>query len=165
MKAARFVGFAAVATTLLYACAAEPAPAPVPEAAPHGKPDAPVTLEVDSVDLGARRFEVRVTATPSVSVQSLRLQLLVPAGVSSEEEDRPLVFGATAAGAARTLTRHVWLTVPGADVVADVRVDAGQGTRNRAHLVRLGAPRPARAAMRTDTVVLPNGDRVEEVRP
>ena len=60
--------------------------------------------------------------------------------------------------------RHLRLTVPGADVVVDVRTDDGVHQRNRAEIIRLGAAKPAEAPAHTNTVILPNGDKVEEVR-
>jgi hypothetical protein len=158
MQIWRWLGVAAA--VLGTACAAEPLrPA-------NEKPAAPVTLRVDTVDLGSRRYEVRVSATPTADVSALDLSLLVRAGAAGEEAQASQHFGATAAGRTRVLVRHVRVdaAATGADVVADARVTSAAGTRNRAEVVRVGAPAPALAPKPATRLVLPNGDRVDEVR-
>ena len=161
MKHSRWV--LAVLVAGLAACAAEPAR---PVAAQHEseKPQAPVTMKIDHADKGGGRYEVKLVATPSASVKSAQLRLILPAGVTSEEEDKPAAFGPTSAGKPLQLVRHLRLTVPGADVVVDVRTDDGVHQRNRAEIIRLGAAKPTEAPAHTNTVILPNGDKVEEVR-
>jgi len=143
---------------LVAACAAEPV------RGHRGKPEAPVKLEMTSVALGQRRFEVHMTATPTADVDDVKLRLVLPDGVRGEEPG-PRGFGKTAAGTARAFTWHVQLSVPGADIVGDARVVSGVSTRNRAQVVHLGAASPIEASAPATTIVLPNGERVEEVRP
>jgi hypothetical protein len=149
----------AVLSVWVVACAAEPRPV-------HGsdKPQAPVSLKVTQANQGGGRYEITLVATPTDNVKSAQLRLILPAGVTSVEEDKPVAFGASAKGHSLTLTRHVQLTVPGADVIADVRIDDGVSQRNRPQIIRVGAARPAEAAKPTTQVTLPNGDVVEEVR-
>jgi hypothetical protein len=159
MNPSRWLGLALAAVWFI-ACASEPT-RPVHES---DKPTAPVSVKAVSTDLGGGRYEVRVVATPTTDVRLAQLRLLLPAGVSSEEDDQPIVFRAVSSGRALTLVRHLHLKLDGADVVADVRVDSGAGMRNTGAAVRLGKPAPARPSARTTRVVLPNGDVVEEVR-
>ncbi len=148
------------AVGMLGACAAEPSR----PARGHDKPGAPVTLKVQSVTKGSGRFEVHVVATMTEDVRSAQLRLILPEGVKSEEDDKPVSFGPTGKGKSLTLTRHLQLSVDGADVIADVRVDDGMTTRNRPQIIHVGKARPAEAPVHHDTVTLPNGDKVEEVR-
>jgi hypothetical protein len=151
----------AVLAVWVAGCAAEPS-RPV-----HGneKPQAPVSLKVDQVDQGGGRYAITVVATPTDDLKSAQLRLILPAGVTSLDDDKPMAIGATPKGHGLTLTRHVQLDgVAGADVVADVRVDDGATRRNRAQIIRIGAARPAEAPRPVTTVTLPNGDKIEEVR-
>src|SRR5262245_41754154 len=127
-------------------CAAEPVRPPRSD-----KPEAPVTLKVEQTDQGGGRYEVRVTATAREELRSAQLRLILPAGVTSDEEDKPVAFTATPSGKSLTLVRHLHLGVDGADVVADVRVDDGRSTRNRAQIIRLGKARPTEAPQPTHT--------------
>jgi hypothetical protein len=148
---------------LMAACATEPVQKSAAQEAHVGKPSAPVQLDVRSVALGDQRFEVQLTATPTSDVDDVFVRLLLPEGVRAEEQD-PAHFGRTSKGTARRFTYHVRLSVPGADIVGDARVTSGASTRNRAQIVRLGADKAAEAPQRTTTIVLPSGERVEEVR-
>lgn len=150
----------AVLSVWAAACATEPS-RPV-----HGsdKPQAPVSLKVAKSDQGGGRYEITLVATPTDDVKSAQLRLVLPAGVTSVEADKPVAFGPTQKGRTLTLTRHVQLTVPGADVFAEVRVANGGVERSRGESFRIGAAKPAEAAKPTTRVTLPNGDVVEEVR-
>ena len=159
MMWSRWWGITAV--VVLSACAAEP----TRSVHGHDKPQAPVGLTASARDMGGGRFEVKVVATAREELRSAQLRLILPTGVTSEEDVRPLAFGAVGKGKSLELVRHLHLSVGGADVIADVRVDDGVSTRNRAHVFRVGTAKPAEAAAHTTTVTLPNGDRVEEVRP
>ena len=132
----------------------------------HGsdKPQAPVSLKVTQANQGGGRYEITLVATPTDDVKSAQLSLVLPEGVTSVEENKPVAFGASVKGRSLTLTRHVQLSVPGADLIADVRVDNGVSQRNRPQIIRVGAAKPAEAAKPTTRVTLPNGDVVEEVR-
>ena len=158
MRLQRWLG---LLLALLSACASETA-RPVQH---NGKPAAPVKLAVDQVAKGGGSYEVSVVATPTRDLRSAELRLILPAGVSAEEGDKPASFGPSAAGKPLTLVRHLHLSVDGADVVADVRVDDGITTRNRAHVLRVGAAKPPEAPRPVNTVTLPSGEKVDEVRP
>jgi hypothetical protein len=143
---------------LLTSCAAE-APR-----IPHGKPVAPLTLQVELIERGQQRFEVRAIAVPTANVAGLLLRLHLPAGAVLEEGEEAYRFGATAVGTSRSQLWHIKLSVPGADVIAEARVVDGNHERNRAHVVRLGEPKAAEKPAPTTEIVLPNGVRVQEVR-
>jgi hypothetical protein len=157
MKLSRWLVLTVLA---LAACAGEPA-RPVRG---HDKPQAPVSLKVDSVDRGGGLVEVSVVAVPSEALEKATLRLILPAGVTADEGDKPVEFGAVAAGKPLTLVRHLHVGVEGADVVADVRVDNGVSVRNRAQVFRAGKAKPPEEPRHYNTVTLPSGDKVEEVR-
>lgn len=119
-------------------------------AAPHrGKPTAPVTLRLDVARAGDG-YRVTLTATPTRDVPSLELML----------DGTRRAFGATAAGASRTLAVDVRLA-PGAgrDVIGAARA----GGRSRATSRRVGTAAP-RTTRRVVTRTLPDGRTVGEVR-
>ena len=150
----------AVLSVWVAACAAEPS-RPMRGS---DKPQAPISLKVAQSDQGGGRYEITLVATPIDDVKSAQLRLVLPAGVTSVEADKPVAFGPTQKGRTLTLTRHVQLTVPGADLIGEVRVDNGASERNRIVAFRLGTAKPAEAPKPTTRVTLPNGDVVEEVR-
>jgi hypothetical protein len=95
-------------------------------------------------------YEVRIVAIPTRDVPTIELSL---AG-------KRVSFGATAAGQRRELTTVVIVRPSeGADIIGSART-AG---RNRAEVLRVGAAKQ-RAVKRVNTVTLPDGRQIGEVR-
>jgi hypothetical protein len=143
---------------LAASCASQPA------RVTPAKPTAPVTLQVETVERGDQRFEVRASAIPTQNVDSVLLQLRLPEGAVLEQGEALTSFGPTPVGVARSLSWRVKLSVPGADIVAEARIVNGVQARSRAHVVRLGAALPPEKQPAKTEITLPNGVRVEEVR-
>jgi hypothetical protein len=130
----------------------------------QGKPTAPATLQLDSKDLGGRRFQVTLTATLSDNVDDVELSFVLPPGATIEEGSTSQRFGAGIRGNQRTLVRHVVLAEDGGDIVGAVRTRASGVNRNKPIRKRLGTPAPAEAPKPTTTITLPDGTQVQEVR-
>jgi hypothetical protein len=131
----------------LAACSSTPAAPPHPSE----KPSAPVTVSIDDRDLGGGDHEITLTATPTVDIAALTLTL----------DGRDVSLGATAQGQTRTIATRVHLAPgDGRDVIGGVTA----GHRNRAAVVHIGAA-VEQASRPATTYQLPDGTRVEEVRP
>ena len=120
----------------------------------HHKPIAPVTIELTQRSLGGTDYEVTLTARPTRDVDSLELRV-------DGRIDRVVRAGANVV---HTLTVRVHLVDASQDVVGGATVRIGNLRRNVAEIVTLGKPK-ARALPPSQIVTMPDGTRVEEVRP
>jgi len=128
------------------ACSSTPS-APLPSE----KPSAPVTVSIDDRDLGGGDHEVTLTATPTVDVAALTLTL----------DGRDVSLGASTRGQTRTISTRIHLAPgDGRDVIGGVTA----AHRNRAAVVHVGAAVEQTSRPPT-TYQLPDGTRVDEVRP
>jgi glucose/arabinose dehydrogenase len=147
------------AVVALAACRAEAPPAPPapPAAAPTPKPQAPVAVHVTGHPVADGTWEVVLDATPERDVDALELTL---------PGRREVLRGVRAGETRRLVTRVSVAPGAGLDVAAGATTIVGAARRNRAALVRVGAPDPsARALAPARTVILPGGAPVAEVRP
>jgi hypothetical protein len=122
---------------------------------PHGKPQAPVDVRMETRPSGGDSYEVTLVATPHVAVKSLELAL----------DGRTTMVGPTAAGQRRTVTTRVSLgQLRGREIVGSAAVDVGTHRRRAAATAQLGEATAA-VAPPYRIVRLPDGTDVAEVRP
>jgi hypothetical protein len=130
------------------------------------KPEAPVAVAIASHQQSTNRYELTITATPSAPVDSVVLELVVPAGATADR--MRATFAATRTGEARVLTAIVTTTAETTDVAGVARVPVAAGDRgapivmSRSTAFVLGAPH---AQPVTRTYALPDGESAREVRP
>lgn len=120
----------------------------------HQKPTAPVAIELTQRSLGGTDYEVTLTARPTRDVDSLELRL-------DGRIDRVV---RARANVVHKLTVRVHLVDASQDVVGGATVRIGNQRRNVAEIVTLGKPKP-RVLPLAQIVTMPDGTRVEEVRP
>lgn len=121
----------------------------------HHKPTAPVRIELTQRLLGGSDYEVTLTARPTRDVDSLELSL----------DGRVERVVRARANVVHKLTVKVHLTADaGREIVGGATVRIGNQRRNIAETVTLGKV-PARMLPRSQIIVMPDGTRVEEVRP
>ncbi|MBA2545035.1 MAG: hypothetical protein H0V17_35660 [Deltaproteobacteria bacterium] len=125
------------------------------------KPEPPLAIQLTSRGLGAGRYEVTATATPTKSVTGVELELVLPAGSSVDRPHRA-AFGATPLNERRILVAIVETHDRSSEISAIARVPFEGVTMSRAATVTVGAPR---VAPRTVQYTLPDGERAREVRP
>lgn len=118
----------------------------------HHKPTAPVTLELTQRSLGGASYEVTLTARPTTDVTGLELVL----------DGKHTRIGSVARGVPHTTTMRV--QGEGRTIIGSVAVDVRGHRRTAAADVVLGT-RPVVAPPPSRIVVLPDGTRVDEVRP
>lgn len=137
-------------------------PAPAAEVSAAGvrgadKPSAPIELALVANPVAGTsavdRFELVLTATPRRDVERVELAI----------DGRPAVVASATAGAASEARATVEIAHgTGRDVIATAVVFVDGKRMGAAASVRVGAPAAARA---TTTFTLPDGTKVEEVRP
>ncbi len=120
----------------------------------HHKPGAPVSIELTQRSLGGADYEVTLTARPSRDVDSLELSL----------DGRRKVVGKVRAKVAQTLTARVHLVGTGRKVLGAAVVTFDGRRRSIADDVLIGKE-PAAARTPSKIIVMPDGTRVDEVRP
>lgn len=125
------------------------------------KPEPPVAIQLTSRALGAGRYEVTATATPTKAVGGVELALVLPAGASVDRPQRA-AFGSTIPGERRALVAIVDTIDRSSEISAIARVPFEGVTMSRAATVMVGTPR---VAPRTVQYALPDGERAREVRP
>ncbi len=122
-----------------------------------GKPGAPIELALVATPVAGagdvERFELVLTATPRRDVERVELAI----------DGRPAVVASAVAGAAGEARATVEIARgSGRDVIATALVIVDGKRMGAATSVRIGAPAVAPA---TTTITLPDGTKVEEVRP
>lgn len=129
------------------------------------KPVAPVDIAAVSRALGGGAYEVTVHAVPTVDVQAVVVEVLVPDGGATIDGNARASFGRTRAGTLRSHTVRVTVGNGGAIAVGSARVTLVPGlSPNKVTELTLGTPQ--RAVPPTIRVVtLPSGERIDEVRP
>lgn len=141
-------------------------PALRPPSVPGCKPEPPIAVAIASHQLATDRYELIVTATPSAAVDSVALELVLPAGARADRVRQ--AFGTSRAGEARVLTAIVTTTAETTDLAAVARVPVDAGDRgapivmSRSTSFVLGTPH---AQPITKSYLLPDGERAREVRP
>jgi hypothetical protein len=120
----------------------------------HGKPTAPVAIELAQRALGGNDYEITMTARPTANVDALELVI----------EGRTTRLGASRAGVARTATARVHLVGSGRSVVASAATIVRGQRRNAAASITIGSE-PVQARLPSRFIVMPDGTVVDEVRP
>ena len=118
------------------------------------KPTAPVTITLTQRSLGGADYEVTLTARPTRDTDVLELSL----------DGRTRRIALARAHVAQTLTVRVQLRGSGRRVVGGAAVRIAGRRRNVADDIVIGVE-PARAALPSKIFVMPDGTRVDEVRP
>ena len=120
----------------------------------HHKPTAPVVVELSQRSLGGADYEITLTARPTRDVDALELSV----------DGRRKQVGRARAKSTYTMTVRVRQAGAGRKVIgaAAVRVDGRR--RSIANEITIGSE-PAAARLPAKIIVMPDGTRVEEVRP
>ncbi len=138
---------------------------PAEDALVRGKPTAPIAVRMTATRLDGSTYRITVAGTPETDVDYVLLRLLLPDGVTADGAPLSARFEKTRAGTTRTLTARVSPRASGARVRASARVGVAPGIEpNRMAEVTIGAPPPS-PRRATHTVILPSGDRLDEVGP
>lgn len=111
-----------------------------------------MVVEITQRALGGDDFEITLTARPTRDVAALELVL----------DGRSLRVGAARAGQLHAM--HVRVHSTGREVVGGASVAMNGYRRNAAASIEIGQPRAA-APLPSRIVTLPDGTRVDEVRP
>lgn len=104
-------------------------------------------------------------AVPTVDVQAVDVEVLVPDGGATIDGNAHAGFGPTRAGVRRSHTVHLTVGPGGAVAIGSARVTLVPGlSPNKIAEVTLGTPqRAVPPAIRV--VTLPSGEKIDEVRP